>query len=136
MTSSTSAADEMRKLYDLYMDAVDRRDWEAYRELFAYPWVWESMPRGAMVIDDHASYMRMIQEGQENLKDKGWVRSQIDNIRAYPTALDAGLITVDVTRHRADGSVVERKRGLYMLRRIDGRWKIVIVVDTPQFQNP
>ena len=45
--------------------------------------------------------------------------------------LDSGLVTVDVTRRRRDGSVVERKRGLYMLRRDGDRWKIVVVVDTP-----
>jgi hypothetical protein len=46
------------------------------------------------------------------------------------------MILSDVTRYKTDGSILEKVRALYMVRRDDG-WKIVTITEIkPPFLGP
>ena len=72
-----------------------------------------------------------------DLKERGWVRSDIDQLKAWALAEDLAMILADVTRHKADGSILERVRACYTVRRDAKGWKIVTLSEVkPPFLGP
>jgi hypothetical protein len=72
-----------------------------------------------------------------DLKERGWARSDIDQLRTWPLAEDLAMILADVTRYKVDGSVLERVRACYTVRRDTRNWKIVTLCEIkPPFLGP
>ncbi len=72
-----------------------------------------------------------------DLKERGWVRSSIDRLKTWALAEDLAMILADVTRHKADGSVLEQLRACYTVRRDAKGWKIVTLSEVkPPFLGP
>ena len=129
--SAQHAGEELEKFYDAYLIAVNRSDWPALIGFFAYPWAWESVPHAVKVLDDPAAFLQVIGKNAATLKERGWARSEVDNISSWTTALDTAFLVAEVTRYRSDGGIVEHKRARYSLRRDHGAWKIVSIIDSP-----
>ncbi len=65
------------------------------------------------------------------------MRSGIDSIKAWALADNFGMILSDVTRYKADNSVLEKIRAMYMVRRDGGQWKIMTISEIkPPFLGP
>ena len=47
------------------------------------------------------------------LGPRGWVRSEVDRLKAWALADDLGMIIPDITRRKADNSVLDQMRGIY-----------------------
>ena len=72
-----------------------------------------------------------------DLKERGWVRSAINQLKAGALAEDLAMILADVTRHKADGSILEWVRTCYTVRRDTKGWKIVTLSEVkPPFLGP
>jgi len=72
-----------------------------------------------------------------DLKERGWARSAIDQLKAWPLADDLAMILADVSRYKADGSVLERVRACYTVRRDVNNWKIITLSEVkPPFLGP
>ena len=121
---------EMRSFFKAYGKAVNREDWDHVTQCYTYPWVWESEQQGTQITPDRDAYMHSIQQNTARLKGMGAVCAGVDSFRAHATGNDTGLLVVDITRYRDDDSAVEKKRVNYMLRRMEGAWKITAIVDT------
>ena len=63
----------------------------------------------------------------KTLKERGWMRSGIDRLKTWALADNLGMILSDVTRYKTDGSVLEKLRACYMVRRDGNAWKIVTI---------
>jgi hypothetical protein len=132
MASAELLIAEMESFYRQYIDAFNGEDLTALAGYFSYPWAVVSGARGMNVINDEAGFVRVLQKMKASLKARGWTRSGIDLIAAWPTAKDAGLLMADYTRHRSDGGVLERGRTCYTIRRDSGRWKIVSMLEVAE----
>jgi hypothetical protein len=137
MASAELLAAEMESFYRRYIDIFNSDDLTGFAGLFSYPWGVISGKRGMNVFNDEAGFVRVFQKMKASLKERGWARSAIDMMRAWPTADDTGLLMADYSRHRKDGSVLERGRTCYTLRRDGGTWKIVSMLEvTEPFLGP
>ena len=85
------------------------------------------------VINDEAGFVRVFQKMKAGLKERGWARSAISSpARLAAPPDDTGLLMADYSRHRKDGSVLERGRACYTLRRDAGAWKIVSMLEVSE----
>jgi len=58
-------------------------------------------------------------------------------LKAWALAEDLAMILADVTRHKADGSILEWVRACYTVRRDTKGWKIVTLSEVkPPFLGP
>ena len=71
------------------------------------------------------------------LKQRGWVRSEVDSLEAWALADDLGMIIPDITRRKADNSVLDQMRGIYTARRSGNSWQFITLAEiTPPHLGP
>jgi ketosteroid isomerase-like protein len=137
MTTSEQICTELEAFYKEYIAAFNREDIDAFTESFAYPYAWITGGRGLGQCATESDHQRSFTKIIADLKERGWVRSDIDQLKTWPMAEDLAMILADVTRHKADGSVLERVRACYTLRRDAKNWKIVSLSEVkPPFLGP
>ena len=72
-----------------------------------------------------------------DLKERGWTRSEMGQLKIWPMAEDLAMVVADGTRYKADGSRVEPVRACYTVRRDANNWKIVTISEVaPPFLGP
>ena len=131
MTPHDQAVAEMKAFYETYIANFNGGHFTQVANFFAYPWLTLSKAGAIHVIPDEATQMKMWTQLGADLRARGWVRSIIERLDAYPTGTDTGLLDIDYARCRADDSIVERSRACYVVRRFDSRWKIVSAIEPP-----
>jgi hypothetical protein len=124
MRTGEEIARELEGFYRHYIDVFNRED-DAFYDCFANPYAAVSGERGITTIanDNRDSFARTM----KTLKERGWMRSDIDRLKTWALADNLGMILSDVTRHKTDGSVLEKLRACYMVRRDGEAWKILTI---------
>ncbi|MGO9059331.1 MAG: hypothetical protein ACLQU2_18380, partial [Candidatus Binataceae bacterium] len=125
MASAEHLTKEMESFYRQYIDAFNAEELTGLAGHFSYPWGLIGGNRGLVVIKDQADFVRSMEKTKDFLRNRGWGRTGVDRVHAWPTADNMGLLMTDFTRYREDGSVLERGRACYTVRRDAGAWKIV-----------
>jgi ketosteroid isomerase-like protein len=137
MPASEEIARELESFYQGYIDAFNREDIDAFSEKFAYPYAWVTGERGLTACANDSDHQRWTSKMMIALKGRGWARSEIDGLKAWPFADNLGMIVADATRYKAGGAVLERVRACYTLRRDGGAWKIITIAEVkPPFRGP
>jgi len=137
MTTSVQICTELEAFYKAYIAAFNREDIDAFTESFAYPYAWVTGGRGLGQCTTESDHQRSFTKIIADLKGRGWVRSGIDQLKAWPLAENLGMILADVARYKADGSVLERVRACYTARRDTKNWRIVTLSEVkPPFLGP
>ena len=128
---------ELEGFYNSYIAAFNREDIDAFTETFAYPYAWITDRHGLSQCASESDHQRSFGKIMADLKERGWVRSDIDQLQTWPMAEDLAMILADVTRYKADNSVLERVRACYTVRRDTKNWKIVTLSEVrPPFLGP
>jgi hypothetical protein len=128
---------ELEAFYKSYIGAFNREDIDLFTESFAYPYAWVTGSRGLGQCASESDHQRSFGKIMGDLKDRGWVRSAIDRLKAWALAEDLGMILADVTRYKADGAPLEHVRACYTVRRDPKGWKIVTLAEIkPPFLGP
>src|SRR5215831_17674658 len=105
-----------RSLESFYRDYIDRfniADVERFLEYFARPYVSIGGERGVRVVANDGGHVSGFRRVMDELKERGWVRSQVVAIKAWTLDDNLGMILSDVARVRADNSVLEEVRACY-----------------------
>jgi hypothetical protein len=134
VTTSDEIVRELETFYRHYIDVFNRED-DRFYDCFANPYAVISGERGIVTVgnDNRDSFARTMKV----LKEHGWQRSGIDRITAWALGEDLGMIMSDVTRYKIDGTVMQKIRACYTLRRDGDRWKIVTITEVkPPFLGP
>jgi ketosteroid isomerase-like protein len=128
---------ELEAFYKSYIAAFNREDIDAFTETFAYPYAWMTGRHGLNQCTSESDHQRSFGKIMADLKERGWVRSDIDHLQTWPMAEDLAMILADVTRYQADGSALERVRACYTVRRDTKNWKIITLSEIkPPFLGP
>lgn len=128
---------ELEAFYKDYIDSFNREDIDAFVEKWSFPHGWVSGERGLAVTATEGDHQRATGQIFSAIKSRGWARSATDRMTAWALAENLGMILADVTRYKSDGSVLERVRACYTLRRGDKGWTIVTVSEVkPPFLGP
>jgi ketosteroid isomerase-like protein len=125
--ADVTAEAEMEALYRTYVEIFNREDSAALAQLLAYPAVGGG-PASPQVYKQPVDFQRMIEGTFAHFKANGWARSRVDSTEGVLMAGDTGLVRAVFSRCREDGGVYEAGSGNYVMRRIDGRWKIVAML--------
>jgi ketosteroid isomerase-like protein len=137
MITTEEIARELGAFYQSYIAAFNREDIDAFTESCGYPYAWISGRHGLSQCATEGDHQRSFGEIMADLKERGWVRSNVDQLKVWALAEDLAMILADVTRHKADGSVLERVRACYTVRRDAKGWKIVTLSEVrPPFLGP
>jgi hypothetical protein len=137
MDTAEQISADLEAFYKSYIAAFNREDIDAFTESFAYPYAWITGSRGLGQCATESEHQRGFGKIMADLKGRGWARSGIDHLTAWALAEDLGMILADVTRHKGDGSILERVRACYTVRRDAKGWKIVTLSEVkPPFLGP
>jgi hypothetical protein len=137
MSSVEQIRKELEAFYKSYAAAFSREDVVAISKSFGCPCSWISGQQGLGQLATESDIQRMLGNFLSDLKERGWVRSELDQLKIWPLAEDLAMLLGDVTRYKADGSVLEQVRGWYTVRRDTKNWKIVTISElAPPFLGP
>lgn len=137
MPSNENITRELASFYRRYMEVFNREDTDQLIECFAHPHAIISGSRGLLPIANVAEHRKSFLRAMTALKIRGWARSEIDRIKAWPLSDHLGMIVSDVTRYKADGAVLETLRACYTLCHNDASWRIVTLAEIkPPFLGP
>jgi uncharacterized NTF2-like protein DUF6841 len=137
MPAATEIVSELETFYKGYIDAFNREDIDAFSEAFSYPYAFVTGERGLASCATESDHQRFFGKIMSDLKSRGWVRSGIDRVKAWPFADNLAMIVADYKRYKADGSILEQGRACYTVRREGKAWKMVTIAEVkPPFLGP
>jgi len=137
MMTAEQISKDLEAFYKFYIAAFNREDIDAFSECFAYPYAWITGRHGLSQCASEGDHQSNFVKIMADLRERGWVRSDVDQLKAWALAEDLGMILADVTRYKADGSVLERVRACYTVRRDAKNWKLVTLSEIrPPFMGP
>ena len=137
MANAAEIVSELEAFYKGYIDAFNREDIDMYSQTFDYPYAMILGDKGLALCRDEAAHQRFYTSLMINLKERGWMRSGVDQMKVWPYAENLAMIIADATRYRAGGSVIEKVRATYTVRRDGKNWKIAALSEVkPPFLGP
>ena len=80
--------------------------------------------QGVRVMANAGELQAFIAQLMENLKGRGFARSEVADMRVSRMSENIALVSVRRIRHKVDGSELERLGETYTLRKIDDGWKL------------
>lgn len=137
MADADTVVQEVKMFYQAFIDGFNREDTDMYLRSFCYPNALLSGERGMTVNAKESDQQRFYQEVMAFIQGRGWERSGIDRLQVWPLADTMAMLVSDITRYKKDGSVLERGRYCYILRKDGGTWKILTLTEVkPPFPGP
>jgi len=136
MPTSDEIVRELESFYRHYIDVFNREE-GSFFAYFANPYAMLSSERGLTTVANDENHRAGARRTMAQLRERGWVRSGIDSIHAWALGENLGMIVSDVTRYKADDSILEKIRACYTLRRDGEAWKIITLTEIkPPFLGP
>ncbi|MDO8434346.1 MAG: hypothetical protein Q7S58_18245 [Candidatus Binatus sp.] len=129
MANSEQLAREIEEFYRGYIDAFNREDIDLFLQMFDLPYVIVSGERAATIVADEAARQNFYTQMMIGIHNRGWARSEIDLMKAWPLGEKLAMLLADVTRYKRDGAVIERLRACYTLRHDGKTWRIVALTE-------
>ena len=114
-------------LYRAYLEAWNGREFDRLANFFDEPSVIIT-PAGAASFASRAAYQAHQRQGFADYEARGYSHTVVGEITA--AEVGEGLATLDaplVCRMHADGSIMERRRAHYILRRTPDGWRFTAV---------
>jgi hypothetical protein len=66
-----------------------------------------------------------------DLRERGYSHSTWSEMHVKPFDETRALISGVFVRHKTDGTELETRSGTYILRKVDGEWKIAVIIGHP-----
>jgi len=85
-------------------------------------------PQGIHILATTADVQALLLQVMENLKARGYARSELLNLHVNQMSEATALVTVSRVRYATDGRELERLGETYTLRKIEGGWKIAVAM--------
>lgn len=127
MPTEKEIAGEVEAFYRAYIDAFNREDIDSYADSFIPGY---SLIQGGKVTA-YATETDLQQYSAQvfiDVKSRGWARSAVDVLKVSPLGDDQAMILAEVTRYRADESVLLHARVSYIVIRAAKGWKIAVMI--------
>jgi ketosteroid isomerase-like protein len=136
MISVEQIRKELEAFYVSYAAAFNSKDVTTISECFACPCALIT-GEGLNQCATERDVQRLLEEFLAGLKERGWTRSEMGQLKIWPMSEDLAMVVVDATRHKADGAILEPVRSCYIVRRDANHWKIVTIAEVnPMFLGP
>jgi ketosteroid isomerase-like protein len=128
---------ELKAFYQAFIDGFNREDTDMYLRSFCYPNGMLSGERGLALNAKESDQQRFYKEVMVSIQGRGWERTGVDRLQVWPLADTLAMLVADIARYKKDGSVLERGRYCYTVRKDGGTWKILTLTEVkPPFPGP
>lgn len=125
MADTNTIVQEIEAAYRHYIDVFNREDIAGFMGCYSHPHTMLSGEHGLTTVQTEADHRRGYQQIMQTLHKQNWGRSDIDRMQIWPFSESLAQLAADVTRYKKDGSVLEKLRANYILRRESGGWKFL-----------
>jgi len=125
MPNASEISKEVERFYRAYMDAFNHQEITRSTEFIDLPYALMSGDEGLIVCATEDEHQRLSARIFADLKSRGWARSEIGRVRISLLAENHALILADISRRRADGSLLQRNRFCYTARHDGSSWKMM-----------
>ena len=137
MKDQATIAHEVETSYEAYSNAFNHHDMETVLRYISAPYVLTIGGNAPWVTETAEQVKAMFNKNLQTMLDRGWARSDSKVRKVWALSEDHVLLLSDITRFKTDGSVLEKGRYLYSLRRGGQSWQITGVTDiAPPFTGP
>lgn len=126
MSHTQEIAKKVEYFYRSYMDVFNQEDIGRASRFADLPYALISGDGGVVVSATESEHQRLSAQIFADLKARGWARSDVDRVRVSLFAQNHALIVSDITRRRADGSVLQKNRFCYSARHDGQSWKMIV----------
>lgn len=76
----------------------------------------------------HAALVAAIAPGMEAFRARGYARSELTMLHVKRLSAGTALAAGVAVRYKTDGQELDRVGVVYLLQKVDGRWKIAVIV--------
>ena len=125
MADAQTIVREIEVAYQHYIDVFNREDAAGFVGCYTHPHTMLSGEQGLSTVQTAEEHQRGYQHIMKALHKQEWGRSGIDRMQIWPFSESLAQLAADVTRYKKDGSVLEKLRANYILRREAGGWKFL-----------
>jgi hypothetical protein len=133
MAQSDEIARDLESFYRHYVHVFNRED-NSFHACYAPVFQIVTGEQGVVTVTNDTNFWG---DYMKALKQRGWARSEVDRLKTWALADDLGMIIVDVTRRKADNSVLDPWRGIYLARRTGDSWQFIVLSDIkPPYLGP
>ncbi|MGE0821542.1 MAG: DUF4440 domain-containing protein [Candidatus Binatia bacterium] len=137
MVEADSIVQAVEAFYRAFIEGFNREDTDMYLRSFCYPNAILSGEQGMMVNAKESDQQRFYQEVMTSIQSRGWERTGVERLQAWPTAENMAILVADIVRYKKDGAVLESGRYCYTLRKEGETWKILTLTEVkPPFTGP
>ena len=137
MASAAEIIHEIETSYTAYNAAFLREDIPGVVRYITAPYVMNIGGNVPRISATPADVLQNFTDSLAGMKKSGWVRSDTKIVKIWPFSDNHGQLMADVVRYKADGSMLNKGRYCYSLRRAGPLWQICAVTDiAPPFTGP
>jgi hypothetical protein len=129
MSDEATIVHEIETSYAAYAGAFNDQNIDGVVRYISAPYVMTIGANAPMVADSAEHVRIMFEKSLAGMKGRGWARSDFKTVHIWPLSNDHALLMTDITRYKTDGSVLEKGRYIYSIRRVDPSWQITGVTD-------
>ena len=129
MADTATLISEVESFYRAFLDGFNREDTDMYLRSFCYPNAILSGDAGMTINTKESDQQRFYQEVMSSIQGRGWERTGVDRLQAWPIADDMAMLVADISRYKKDGSILESGRYCYTVRKDSGTWKILTLTE-------
>jgi ketosteroid isomerase-like protein len=85
-------------------------------------------PQGVAAMPTHAALAATIAPGMEAFRARGYARSELTMLHVKCLSAGTALAAGVAVRYKTDSQELDRVGVIYLLQKVDGSWKIVVIV--------
>jgi hypothetical protein len=137
LKDQATIAHEVETSYQAYSNAFNQREMETVLRYVAAPYVLTIGGNAPWVTETPEQVSALFDKNLQTMLGRGRARSDSKVRKVGALSEDHVLLLSDIIRFKTDGSVLEKGRYLYSLRRGGQSWQITGVTDiAPPFTGP
>jgi ketosteroid isomerase-like protein len=110
-----------------YYSAFSTTDMQAFSPYYHEP-CFIVAPPGVVALPNHAALVATLRPAIEDLRKRGFGRSELTMLNIKQLSATTMLASGTAVRYKTDGQELERAGVTYLLQKLDGNWKIAVVV--------
>jgi hypothetical protein len=129
MSDEATIIHEIETAYAAYAGSFNDQNIDGVVRYISAPYVMTIGASPPMVADSPEHVRGLFEKSLAGMKGRGWAKSDFNTVHIWPLSNDHALLMTDIIRYKADGSVLEKGRYIYSVRRADPSWSITGVTD-------
>ena len=137
MADAAAIIHEIETSYTAYNAAFLREDIPGVVRYVTAPYVMNIGGNPPRISQTPEDVLQNFNASLAGMKKSGWQRSDTKIVKIWPFSDNHGLLMADIVRYKTDGTILNKGRYCYSMRRAGELWQICAVTDVGEaFAGP